>query len=197
MNLPQRFWEVRFASIQGAGQEVIRKYLSDGAYMRGDGLMVWGAYGVGKSAAAALVLMEMRRRGYSCLWAETQDFTRKVLDGEEFDLETSWMQRAKDVDVLVLDDMGAEHHDSQGAIEKLIEGLLRHRFQRRKVVLVTCNISPEKLGPHMNNGVKVPGIYRQKFLEIVREALYPVEIRGRSLRAEDERRMAVGYESGQ
>jgi DNA replication protein DnaC len=194
MNLPQRFWDARFARIQGEGQEVVRKYLSDGTYMRGDGLLVWGDYGVGKSAAVAIVGMELRRRGYSCLYVEVSDLIQKILNGEMFDTDISWQERAKNVDVLVLDDLGAEHHDAGGNIERMIESILRYRFQRRRVVIVTCNLSPMKMGPHIDGrGVKVPGVYRQKFVEIVREALFPVEIRGESFRTEVEQKMAENY----
>lgn len=196
MNLPRRFWEARFALIQGNGKDVIRKYLSEGRYMTGEGLLIWGGYGVGKSGAAAVILMEMRRRGYSSLYVESYDLVQKILNGEAFDLDTSWMERAKEVDALVLDDMGAEHRDVNGTIEKMIEGLLRYRFQRRKVVIATCNLSPVMLGPHTNGaGIKVAGVYRQKLLEIVREALYPIEIQGECLRAEGEKKMAAGYEN--
>jgi DNA replication protein DnaC len=114
---------------------------------------------------------------------------------ESFDFETSWSERARDVDVLVLDDLGTEHHDAAGAIERMMEGLLRYRLQRGRVTILTSNISPMKLGPHTEEDRRVDGPYRGKFVEVIREALFPIEVRGRSLREDRERDMAAGYES--
>lgn len=194
MNLPDRFWESRLSGIQDEqAREVVRKYLVDGRYISGEGLFLHGKYGVGKSSAAAVILMELRRRGYSGLWVEAAEFVDKVMQREMFDLDSSWMERARNVDVLVLDDIGTEHHDTAGAIERMLEGIIRSRLQRKKVVILTTNITPDRLGPREENGVKVEGVYRRKFLEVIREALYPIAIQGTSLRRDIEREIADKY----
>jgi len=194
MNLPNRFWESRLSGIQDEkAREVIRRYLLDGRYMHGEGLFLHGKYGVGKSSAAAVILMEMRRRGYSGLWVEAAEFVDKMMQREMFDLDSSWSSRAREVDVLVLDDMGTEHHDAGGAIERMMEGVVRSRIQRKRIVILTTNISPDRLGPHEESGVKVEGVYRRKFLEVIREALYPICVQGSSLRRDTERKIADEY----
>lgn len=193
MNLPRGFWDARFSIIQEGAKESVGTYLRDGKYLRGEGLFIWGPYGHGKTGAAAVILMELRRRGHVCLYADSSDLVDKILQREPFDFESSWSERAKAVDVLVLDDLGTEHRDPGGAIEKVLEGILRYRFQRRKVTIITCNVSPMKLGPHVQGTETFKGVYREKFVEILREKLYPVEVRGRSLRDENERQMAAGY----
>lgn len=194
MNLPDRFWGSRLSGVQDEkAKEIVRKYLLDGRYLSGEGLFLYGKYGVGKSSAAAVILMEMRRRGYSGLWVEAAEFVDKVMQREMFDMDSSWSERAREVDVLVLDDMGTEHHDSAGAIERMLEGVIRSRLQRKRVVILTTNISPDRLGPHEENGVKVEGVYRRKFLEVIREALYPISVQGASLRRDIEREIADKY----
>lgn len=195
LNLPRRFWTARFAQIQGKAQEIIGKYLASGKYIHGDGLFLWGPFGHGKTGAAAVIIMELRRRGYTGLFVEASEYVDKVMQRETFDFETSWSERARDVDVLVLDDLGTEHHDAAGAIERMMEGLLRYRLQRGRVTILTSNISPMKLGPHTEEDRRVDGPYRGKFVEVIREALFPIEVRGRSLREDREQEMATGYQS--
>jgi DNA replication protein DnaC len=194
MNLPRRFWKARLSNIQDEkAREAVRKYLLDGKYLRGEGLFISGKYGVGKSSIASIILMEMRRRGYSGLFVEASELVDKLMSREMFDMESSWSQRAKHVEVLVLDDIGTEHHDAAGAIERMLEGIIRYRLQRERVVILTSNISPRRLGPHKDGERDVAGVYRKKFMEMIKEALYPIGMQGSSLRREIERDIADGY----
>ena len=194
MNLPRRFWKARLSNVQDEKTHgIVQKYLLDGKYLRGEGLFLHGRYGVGKSSVASIILMEMRRRGYSGLFVEASEFVDKLMSREMFDIESSWSQRARDVDVLVLDDMGTEHHDAAGAIERMLEGIIRYRLQRERVVILTSNISPVKLGPHKDGERTVDGVYRRKFMEMIKEALFPIGIQGTSLRGKIEHDIADGY----
>jgi len=183
MNLPRRFWGSRLSGVPNAAVEaVVHRYLSEGRYLRGEGLYLWGKYGVGKSSLAAIIIMELRRRGYSALFVEAADLVDKLMGREMFDLETSWSARAREADVLVLDDLGTEHHDAGGAIERMLEGLLRFRIQRQMPTIVTSNLAPMKLGRHKVDGEWRDGVYRPKLVEMVKEALSPVSVEGESLR---------------
>jgi len=173
--------------------EKARKYLSRGHYLRGDGLFVWGPLGVGKTALAAVLLMELRRRGHSGLFVDTAELVERLMARDNFDLDTSWAERVREVDVLVLDDLGTEHHDAAGMIERRLETIIRGRLQRKKPTIATCNTAPLRLGPHKDGGTNKAGLYRQKFASVVRESLYPLEVSGPSRRDENAKAMAAGY----
>lgn len=194
MNLPRGFWEVRLARTpEGARDEAV-KYLERHRYLDGDGLFIWGKLGVGKTGLAAALLMELRRRGHTGLFVESATLVDKLLSGAQFDLDTSWAERVREVEVLVVDDIGAEHHDVGGAVEKKLESVLRTRSQEHKVTIVTCNVAPLRLGPHKDGESQKRGIFRQKFVSLIKEQLWPLEVDGPSMREERTTAMAAGYE---
>ena len=194
MNLPRGYWEVRLARTPEGARDKAVKYLERHHYLRGDGLFVWGPLGVGKTGLAAALLMELRRRGHTGLFVEAATLVDKLLSGAQFDLETSWGERVREVEVLVIDDIGSEHHDAGGAVEKKLESVIRTRIQEKKVTIVTCNVAPLRLGPHKDGDSQKGGVFRQKFVSLIRESLWPLEVNGPSMRDEMTTAMAAGYE---
>jgi len=195
MNLPKGYWDVRFGRAPDGARDEAVKYLERRHYLRGDGLFLWGALGVGKTGLAACLLMELRRRGHTGLFVESATLVDKLMQAEQFDWETSWADRVREVEVLVIDDLGTEHHDDRAVIEKRIESIIRTRSQDRKVTIVTCNVAPLKLGPHEEDGRRHPGVFRQKFVSLIKERLRPIHVDGPSLRDEEAMAMAAGYRS--
>lgn len=194
MRVPRRYWDATLALAPAEAAQKARKYVSESRYIRGEGLYLWGSLGIGKTALAAVILMELRRRGHTALFVESAELVQKIMSREMFDWDVSWDERVRDVEVLVIDDLGTEHHDAGGAIERILEGVLRGRLQVKKPTIVTSNIAPLKLGPHQVDGRKMAGVYRQKFLSLVTEGLYPIKVDGPNLRHENMQAMASGYE---
>jgi KaiC/GvpD/RAD55 family RecA-like ATPase len=178
MRIPRRFWGV---SLEGCSSAVdgtkpsIRKtvelYLGqlDEMLSRGVGLLLWSDNGSGKTSAAVLVAKEARRRGATVLFVTSEGLRSAVLNKTRFDVEQTMWDRALDVDLLILDDVGKEHRDQQGFGERLLEDLIRQRSANQRTTFMTTNMSPLQ----MKEGEFA---YKPSMLKVMQESVVPVGV---------------------
>lgn len=191
MWIPCRFWESDFEEIPDCeGKGVLRSYLRNIEDMmdRGEGLLLWGPNGHGKTSAAIIVAMEARRRGASVLFTQAETLRASVLDKTMFSDEKSLMERAKEVDLLVLDDLGKEHTGETGFAERIFENLIRERSANRRVTIMTTNL-PTKSPADDPNCVSLKTKYIASMLDVMREAMYPVYLRAHNWRDQAQQNM--------
>ena len=167
--------ERRFREFGGMSEEVLSQYTFDSFREQGLGgrgeaenlplakrtvmewaeqpmgwLTLFGGTGVGKTHLAAAAANDRLAAGDSVCFAvvpELLDALRASYrdDGEaSFEALFAWL---KDVDVLVLDDLGA-HQTTEWANEKLYQ-LCASRYLRRSPTLITTNVLPEDLDPRL------------------------------------------------
>ncbi len=145
----------------------------------GDGLLLWGEWGVGKTCAACVLAKEARRKGASVLFATTETLRSAVLEKEGFDDDQLLIDRARQVEFLVLDDLGKEHSGESGFTERLFENLLRERSAHQRATIVTTNMDPAALGKK----------YKLSMMEVIKESLVPLHFEGENRREEGARRI--------
>ena len=145
MCIPPRYWNVTWEEISnGDHREIVENYLRKlpDMFERGVGLLLWGANGCGKTSAAVIVGKEYRRRGQTVLFFEAAALKRAVIQREMFDEDQDVWERARDVDVLILDDLGKGVQDKTGFGARLLDELIRHRNAHERVTFITTNMSP-------------------------------------------------------
>jgi DNA replication protein DnaC len=181
MRIPRRFWDVRADMIPGDVRDDVDGYLRrlDEHLNNGEGLLLWGSNGVGKTSTAVFIALEVRRRGASVLFVTAEGLRQAVLERELFDEGQLLMERAREVDFLVLDDLGKEHPGETGFTERLFENLIRVRSAAQHTTFVTTNLpmTPEGDQPRALVNVYVPSM-----LEVMKETLYPIRYVGDNLR---------------
>lgn len=183
MRIPRRFWSTSVDRIPESCRDRTIGYCRDmdGMLDDGVGLFFWGRNGVGKTAATVFIAMEARRHGAPVLFVTAETLRQSVLDKEMFRPDMSLIDRARTVDVLVLDDLGKEHSGQTGFTERLFENLFRERSASQKTTIVTSNMDLTKLGER----------YKLSMLEVMKESCYPVRVEGPSQR-EVSSRLATG-----
>jgi DNA replication protein DnaC len=185
MRIPQRFWSVRLDQVDEAIRPKIDRYLRrlDEHLDWGEGLLLWGDNGVGKTSAAVLIALEVRRRGASVLFITAEGLRQAVLERERFDDDQTVIERARAVDFLVLDDLGKEHPGETGFTERLFENLIRERVAARRTTVMTTNLpmSPRVDG-NGRESKALKNVYVPSMLEVMKEALYPLRFVGENLR---------------
>lgn len=189
MRLPRRFWEASFNDIQDEeARALILAYLQkmDTMLDHGDGLMFWGHWGVGKTCAAAVLAKEARRRGASALFITAESLRTAVLEKEMFEDDQLTVDRARQVDFLVLDDLGKEHSGESGFAERLFENLLRERSAHRRSTVVTTNMNQDDLTKR----------YKLSMMEVVKESLIPIHVEGENRRGEGAKRLGTRLQTG-
>ncbi len=184
MRIPRRFWSATYAEVsdekEGDGARSMRdyagQYLSnlDAMLDRGIGLFLWGNNGLGKSSVAAVVLMEARRRGFTGLFLEAATLKTVVIEKTMFDDDTTLWERAKQVDLLVIDDLGKGVQDEKGFGERLIDEVVRHRAAQMRATWITTNMSPKEFQEQ----------YKVSTFAAMKEAIVPVRARGSDRRIE-------------
>ena len=95
------------------------------------------------------------------------------IESTVFSEDITVMDRARDVDVLIIDDLGKEHNGASGYSEVVYENLIRVRSAHQRTTIITCNLSPKQLVER----------YGVSIMEVLRESAVPVHVEGENRRA--------------
>ena len=147
MNLPEDLWEVKLQCVSDGARTPTKSYLRriDEAVTNGAGLVVYGGQGVGKTAIAALIAKEARSRGYTALFSRVWELREMIRSRVDYDADSSMAERARAVDVLVLDDLRSEDANEKFFTLSEVVQLVRYRASRRKVTVITTRMMPSDL----------------------------------------------------
>lgn len=175
MRVPRRFWGVKFDLIEPDLQPILRNYLKnlDAMLDGGNGLLLWGENGRGKTSAAVFVAMEARRTGASVLMLTAASLIESIMEKVEVE-EGLLVDRARAVDFLLLDDLGKEHPGKSGFSDRVLENLFRERTAAKLTTFATSNMEHDRLTER----------YKKSMLEVMKEALLPVKVEGKNFRDE-------------
>lgn len=176
MRIPRRYWgasmeEVSRTEHRDSPHRIVSKYVRDMAWMRenGVGLLLYGPNGLGKTCAAVVIGKEYRRRGATVMFLAAAHIKEAVINRERFDEHQTLMERAKSVDVLLLDDLGKEIEDSTGFGKRTLDDLVRSRAASSKVTFITTNMKP---GPQLTEALK------NSTMHSLKETIMPVMFEG-------------------
>lgn len=135
------------------------------------GLLLFGSVGTGKTFAAACIANELLKQGFSVVMTSLV----KLVDGGADDL----IYRMRNIDLLILDDLGAERSTDYG-LEK-VYSVTDARYRSSKPVIYTTNLPLDTL----KNGTD---IRYARIYDRILERCFPVEFRGVSRRKREARR---------
>jgi DNA replication protein DnaC len=146
--VPRRYRGVSFerppvSEMPGPQVEVVRRYVRRlGEQLeRGRGLWFFGGIGTGKTTLAMLVSQAALSAGHGVAIYSLPRLLAQIRETFESDLEasyTSLMDRLTDVDLLHLDDVGAEK-TSPWVLEQLY-AIVNARYEAERAVLITTNL---------------------------------------------------------
>ena len=151
MALPTEFWPSKISDFadgttvknaSGTVYPVSKFFRSTLANMatiksKGYGPLLCGDTGVGKTALAAMLLKEARRRKYTTFFTMIWYLRDSISNRYLFDVNTSIMERCRHVDFLVLDGLVSEDKYRRVLPVSDIERLVVWRGQQAKVTIVT------------------------------------------------------------
>lgn len=119
-----------------------------------DGLFIHGEYGVGKTGIVAAVLktlMEHDRDGYFIPVPDLLDSIRATYGEHATEDDHKLLRRVKDVELLVLDDIGAER-PSDWVVEKLFT-IINRRHSEMLPTFFTSNLSIPQLAERLGERI--------------------------------------------
>jgi DNA replication protein DnaC len=178
-NIPKRFWDSSVDVIPDrlAHKEKITKYINELPDMmgRGVGLYLYSEEnGTGKTAISVIIAKEALRCGYTVFFEESSRLKSCIMNKNVFEEGLSIEDRVKQVDLLILDDIGKEYRTASGYAESSIESLIRDRVQKMRTTVITGNVVPKNL----------QSIYSDDFAALLKESMIPISVVGHDFRAE-------------
>ncbi len=133
------------------------------------GLLLYGAYGVGKTHLAVAVLKAVIRktaaRGYFYETAELLKLIRETYSRDSNDTEMDVLRPVLDAELLVLDDLGSSRKSEW--VEETLGVLVNARYSERRPTIFTSNLmdSSDITEPE-SFAAKVGGRVRSRLLEM-------------------------------
>ena len=152
--LPKRYRGVSFdrppvTEINPGAVQIVRDWIGqfDTNLEQGNGIWLMGDTGTGKTTLAMLVSKEALKRNYTvAIYSMPSLLTRiRATYGAEAGEESysELFERLCDVDLLHVDDLGAEKQ-TDWVLEQLY-ALVNERYERQKSIVVTTNLSQDEL----------------------------------------------------
>jgi DNA replication protein DnaC len=152
--IPNRYRDVsletaRNDAVSPVVLDVIESYVDeiDHRLANGDGIWLWGEVGSGKTALAMLVSKRTLAAGHSVaiyslpkLLARIRATYERDLGGDSY---TAFFERLTSVDLLHIDDLGAEKR-SDWVLEQLY-AIVNERYEAKRSIVVTTNLDEDAL----------------------------------------------------
>ena len=145
MNVPPALWAVHFDGLNTPLKKPIANYFAnlDSMMSRGAGMFFYGPAGLGKTSAGIVMLKAAWERRKTGLFVTVKDLRQSIREDITFDGSQSMLERAKNVDLLVLDDLAKDDLKNFQLGIAEIEHLLRSRSMRGKASVFTTRLTGE------------------------------------------------------
>lgn len=150
-NIPERYWGASIRRIAGAPAFLaqLRHYLVNIHiyHQSGKGIYLFGTFSTGKTSIGVALLKEVMRRGGTAYFLSARNILRAAYDKDQtLDGDSFVRDRIREVDMLLLDDLGTEGFDSARPGGAVLEGVFRDRYDRALPTVVTSQHAPSSLG---------------------------------------------------
>lgn len=144
------------------------------------GLYITGPKGTGKTMLASLIARERLQDGIPTMFVFVPDLLAKFRDAIRDESQEDPAKIAKDADLLILDDIGAER--ATAWVAEQLMGLVNYRYTNRKQTIFTSNYSLDELADHIaGNGDRVTG---ERIASRIMAMTVSIPLRGRDRRME-------------
>jgi DNA replication protein DnaC len=152
--IPKRFWDA-----QAEKNSEVGRFIADivSNLKRGNGIVLVGAHGIGKTWNAAAIARAALRHSVKVLFVTAQDLVDSFKpDAKRFDDDTTMLEALRSRRLLVIDDLGEEYRTANsGYAETTITNLIRYRVQHNLSTVLTTNLTAEDVetiyGPRLRS----------------------------------------------
>lgn len=150
--------------------KTLLRYVSkfDRIYKDNIGLMLYGEAGNGKTFFAECVANALTDAGYFA-WMSSIRAISAAMSGNYGENRSYLMRRIQEVDLLILDDFGAERDTS--FMNEQVYDVINERYKSGRPLMVTTNLDPSDMAKEQN-------ITAKRIYERVMEMCTPLKIEG-------------------
>lgn len=115
------------------------------------GLYVYGPYGCGKTYLLAWLAEKLTEMGANVVFAYYPDLVRKIKSSIGDGTLENYLEELKNVEVLMLDDIGGEQN-SDFIRDEVLGAILQNRMCNQSLTFMTSNLDPKLLLSHLSSG---------------------------------------------
>jgi len=134
-----------------------------------------GSFGSGKTYLVAALFNELAKRNIKSIIIHTPELLRSIKDSFDTDYSDRFYA-LKTVDLLLLDDIGAEYLTGWGR-DEVIEPILQYRMDEGLPTFFTSNFTLEDLEKHFTlNSSGVEKVNAKRIIERIKQLAKPVEL---------------------
>lgn len=159
--VPRRYWDASLDAVEGDPsfketlrqfRERVHEHATDGM-----GLLLHGPFNTGKSCLAVVVLKAVVQRGGIAHFTPTENIPAIYYEDAtidvSFDEPVVIKDRMRRANLIILDDLGAESFDTHGPAGAKLERIIRTAYEEMQMLVVTTNLSMEKIEAKFTKGV--------------------------------------------
>ena len=153
-------------------------------YKKGEkvkGIYLHGNFGSGKTYLIAALFNELAKTGVKSIIVHTPELLRSLKDSFSTDYSTKF-ESLKKVDLLLLDDIGAEYLTNWGR-DEVIEPILQYRMDEKLPTFFTSNFTIEELEKHFSTANNsIDKVKAKRIVERIKQLSVDVELISKNLR---------------
>lgn len=153
VNIGTRFKDASFDNFVGNDpiRNLVKGYCDRFDPEGGNGLVLCGKYGTGKTHLAVATARAIVDKGYSVWFATFAQMLQDLKAGFSSGLVTDEMSKYETVDLLIIDDLGKEKL-SEWASE-ILYSVIDARYRDLKATVITTNMMPNELGKRIDGAI--------------------------------------------
>lgn len=179
--IPLKYWKMSLNMLgtKALGVKETRNYLNklSIAYEKGQGIILYGKNGVGKTLAACSIGKEALRLGYTVRFTFLNEVISAFVDTMYDPVAKEELRRdILGVDFLILDDVDKAYLSNSGYINSILDTLFRTRSQSNLPTIMTANKPIEDI---INGSEEV---FVKSLLSLFDESLIPILFMGTDIR---------------
>lgn len=146
------------------------------------GLYIYGPYGCGKSYMLAWLASKLVELDAEVVFAYYPDLVRQIKSSISDGTIESYLTVLKNVEVLMLDDIGGESN-SDFIRDEVLGAVLQTRMTNNALTFISSNLSPKLLLDHLSSGSKdVDRIKGSRVFERINTLMEFIELKDKSYR---------------
>lgn len=146
------------------------------------GLYVYGPYGCGKSYMLAWLASKLAQDDVDVIFAYYPDLVRKLKNAIGEGTLEEQVETLKNIDVLILDDIGGESN-SDFIRDEVLGAILQTRMMNEALTFMSSNLEPKLLIEHLSSGSKEVDLVKgTRIFERIKTLMDFVELKDNSYR---------------
>lgn len=164
-------------------QDFIEQYSSD---KRMKGLYLYGAFGVGKTYVLSAIANELAERNISSMLVYVPEFMRELKGAIHDQSLNEKLDAVKNVQVLMLDDIGAESMSSWMR-DDILGTILQYRMLENLPTFFSSNFDLDSLQHHLTftQRGEMEEVKAMRIMERIKYLATPMELKGKNRRLEE------------